>query len=198
MTARVLSKLQRRRGDRGATLVEYAMIMALVVVVSIGAIQMVQESGEERLDSTDVRVNADDGAYYAGGGSPPTSSGATTTAPPGPVEVHLDTNPTITVADATGNRWQVTITFTLLDSSGDGVIGATMNGSWTDGGNGSTPVGSCTTSTGAGQCTVQYTKIRDAVQDVSFTLSTITGGTFTWVPEVPGEGSITVNCGPVC
>jgi Flp pilus assembly pilin Flp len=198
MMTTMLSKLQRRRGDRGATLVEYAMIMALVVVVSIGAIQMVQESGEERLDSTDVRVNADDGAYYAGGGSPPTTSGATTTTPGSPIDVHLASVPSMTLTND-GPRWQVTLTFTLLDSSGNGVIGATMNGTWTDVGQGSQPVGTCTTSTSAGQCTVQYTRIKDDANTVVYDVSSITGGSFQWAPAAPGEGSVTVTCGsPIC
>jgi hypothetical protein len=174
------------------------MIVALVVVVSIGVLEVIQDNGEDRLEASDARISADDGAYYPGVVTTTTAVGATTTTTSGPVAVHLDTNPTITVADVSGNKWQVTITFTLLDSSGNGVIGATMNGSWTSGGSGSDPVGSCTTSTSAGQCTVQFTKIRDSVEDVTYTLATITGGTFTWVPSGSGEGTVTVNCGTVC
>lgn len=198
MTTRVRRRSRCRRGEGGATLVEYAMLVALVVVVSIGAIQMVQDNGEERLDSTDERVNADDGAYYAGGGSPPTSSGATTTAPPGPIGIHLDTNPTVTVQPDGNNFWQVTITFTLLDSSNDGVIGATLNGDWTGAGNPAIPDGSCSTSTSVGQCTVVISKVKEADDEVTFTVSGITGGSFTWVPATAEEGMIVVPCGSIC
>ena len=73
-----------------------------------------------------------------------------------------------------------------------------MNGNWTDGGTGSTPVGSCTTSTSAGQCTLQFSRIRDSYPSVTFTLSTITGGTFSWTPIAGGEGTYIIPCGAFC
>jgi len=184
--------------ERGATLVEYAMLVALIAVVSIGVIQRVQDGGEEKLDESDERVSAEDNAFYAPAASTTTilAPSSTTTLPP--ITVHIALNPTVTIQDATGNRWQTTITYTILDTDGNGVIGATINGAWTDGGNGSSPVGTCTTSSSAGSCTVQYTKIRDAVPDVTFTVATITGGTFVWVPQDPNEGTTTANCGAFC
>ncbi|MEQ1787577.1 MAG: hypothetical protein ABL966_11030 [Acidimicrobiales bacterium] len=193
-----LVKDRRTRGDRGATLPEYALIVALIVITCLSGIQMVQENGEEKLAASDGRISAADGAYYPGGATTTSTPGPTTTAPPTPIGVHLAANPTVVVADVSGNKWQVTVTFTLRDSANNGVIGATMNGVWSGGGNGSDPVGSCTTSTSAGQCTVQFTKIRDSVPNVTYTVSTITGGTFSWTPAATGEGTLTVNCGAVC
>ena len=189
---------RKRRQDRGAVLPEYALIIALVVVGSLGLIQNAQTRGTSRLSASGARVTATDGAYYAGAvatTAPPASTTSTTT---GAIGVHLAAAPTITVADAGSNRWQVTMTLTLLDSSNNGVIGATVNGNWTDGGGGSTPVGSCTTSTSAGQCTLQFTRIRDAYPTVTYTLATITGGTFSWTPIAGGEGTYVIPCGTFC
>ncbi len=191
-------RFRARREDRGAVLPEYALIIALVVVGSIGAIQSAQRSGTSRLVASPARISANDGAYYAGAVSTtvPPASTTSTTAPP--IGVHLAANPQVSVEDASGNRWQVAVTFMLLDSSNNGVIGATINGTWSDGGGSSTPVGSCTTSTSAGQCTLLFTKIRDNVRTVTYTLSTITGGTFNWTPVAGGEGTIVISCGAYC
>ena len=182
------------RGDRGATLVEYAMIIALVVVVCMAAISRLQASGEQRLAASDDRITpAADRQYYAGGGVPPSPPPTPAPPPPGAIAVHLASSPAVVVENE-GNNWRVTVTFTLLDSSANGVIGASMHGTWTDGGNGSTPSGTCSTSTSAGQCTLQFTEIKDNVPTVTFTLTSITGGGFFWVPEEMGEGVLTVGC----
>ena len=173
-------------------------MIALLVVASIGAIGKAQDSGQDRLNASDAKISPTDQAYYPGATSSTTVPNSSTTTTAGTIGVHLTATPTVTLADASGNRWQVTVTFTLVDSSGNGVIGATMNGGWTDGGNGSNPSSTCTTSSSAGQCTVQFTKIRDTVPTVTYTLSTITGGTFAWTPVAGGEGVLVVNCGSLC
>lgn len=191
-------RFRPRREDCGAVLPEYALIIALVVVGSLGAIQAAQDGGTDRLEASDARISPNDGAYYAGGVSTTLPPPATTSTTAGPVGVHVAAGPVITVTNVSGNRWQVTMTLTLLDSSNNGVIGATVDGTWTDGGTGSSPEGSCTTSTSAGQCTLQFTKIRDSVPTVTYTLSTITGGTFAWTPVAGGEGTIVISCGTFC
>lgn len=191
-------RFRTRREDRGAVLPEYALIIALVVVGSIGAIQAAQRSGTSRLVASPARISANDGAYYAGAVSttvPPPST-TSTTAPP--IGVHLAADLIVNLEDGASGRWQVAVTLTLLDSSNNGVIGATINGTWSDGGGGSTPVGSCTTDTSAGQCTLVFTKIKDNIPTVIFTLSTITGGTFSWTPVAGGEGTIVLACGAFC
>ena len=112
--------------------------------------------------------------------------------------VHLASAPLVTISDD-GPRWQVTVTFTLLDGSGQGVIGATVNGAWTDVGQGSNPVGTCVTTTSAGKCTVQYTRIKDNSNTVSYTVASISGVNFQWNPQSAGEGTVQVVCGsPIC
>src|SRR5688572_17005960 len=121
-------------GERGATLVEYAMLVALVAVVSIGVIQRVQDGGEEKLDESDERVSAEDNAFYAPAASSTTIVTPSSTSTLPPITVHIALNPSVVVQDASGNKWQTTITYTILDTNGDGVIGATISGAWTDGG----------------------------------------------------------------
>ena len=186
-----------RSDDRGATLVEYALGIALILIVSIGAVTNIQSRGKTQLAASDDRVTpAADNQYYPGGSTPSTVPSTTTTTAPGSIAVHLQASPAVTVENATSSEWRVTVTFTLLDSSDNGVIGATMNGAWSDGGNGSNPAGTCSTSTSAGKCTLQFTSIKDNVSSVTFTLSSITGSGFYWQPATAGEGTLSVSCSP--
>lgn len=193
------SRLRHRRTDRGATLVEYALLVALLAVASITVIQTATDGGEERLDDSDDRISAQaDNSYYPGASPSSSVPLSTTTTSSSTVAVHLDPNPLVSVQPDGNNRWRVTVTFTLLDAAGNGVIGATMDGDWVDVGQGSTPQSTCTTSTSAGQCTVQYTNIKTSSPNVTYNLTAITGGTFAWIPEAPGEGTLVVACGGVC
>jgi Flp pilus assembly pilin Flp len=188
----------RAQDERGATLVEYALLVALIVVVSIGLIQRIESDGGSKLAASDDRISAaSDNAFYPGATGSTVPGSTTTTTSPTAVAVRIASAPTITVANDGGNRWQATITFRLLDSAGNGVIGATLRGTWTDGGGGSNPQTTCNTSTTAGLCTIQFTDIKDNPStSVTFTPLEITGGSFTWVPSAPGEGTTVVNCSP--
>ncbi len=184
-------------GDRGATVVEYAMLVALIVVVSIGAITAIQGRGAQRLSASDDRITpAADGQYYSSGGTPSSVPPSTTTTVAGAIAVHVASPPLIVIESSSQSEWRVTVTFTLLDSSNNGVIGASMNGSWSDGGNGSAPGTTCSTSTSSGRCTLQFTAIKDNVNTVTFTLTSITGGSFFWQPANAGEGTLVLGCSP--
>lgn len=182
-------------GDRGATAVEYAMGIALVVVVSLGAIGAIQDRGKARLEGSDDRITpAADGQYYAGGVTPsssPSSSSSSTASVP----VHLSGSPAIVVQDLGNSKWTVTVTFTLLDGSNNGVIGARLDAEFSDG-SGPTTAVNCTTSTSQGLCTVQFNNINDNRASITLTVGSITGGGFSWSPQAPGEGSLTVGCSP--
>ena len=187
----------RRGGDRGATLVEYALGVALIAVVSLGAIQRIEDRGAARLEGSDDRISAPvDNQYYPGLATTTTVGGTTTTTTAGSSPVHVRSNPVVVVENQTQSEWRVTVTFTVVDSSDQGVIGATITGTWSDGGNGSQPGGTCTTSTGAGSCTVQYLAIKDNVPSVTFTMSSISGGSFSWQPQAAGEGTVAIACQP--
>jgi len=71
----VITSRRRSRGERGATLPEYALVVSLVLVVCLGAISSLERSGRSQLND---RRNASGGsgevsgvgfAYTGGGGS---------------------------------------------------------------------------------------------------------------------------------
>lgn len=188
---------ERGRRDTGAAIVEYALAVALIAVVSLGAIQRIEDRGAERLKDSDARISDSvDGQFYPGMATTTTVAATTSTTSSGSVPVHLRANPAVVVQNQSNSEWRVTVTFTLVDSSNQGVIGATLNGTWSDGGNSAQPSGTCTTSSGAGSCTVQFLSIRDNQPTVTFTTSSITGGQFFWQPVAANEGIVTVNCSP--
>ncbi|MGK2903004.1 MAG: Flp family type IVb pilin [Mycobacterium sp.] len=74
-----------RRGDRGATLPEYAMIVALVVIVSLGAITRLRDGSTEELEEREsVSSGANDvsGAGFTYSVTPGGSTGDDTDPPP--------------------------------------------------------------------------------------------------------------------
>lgn len=187
--------MRHHHKERGATLVEYALGVALITVVSLGAIQRIEDRGAERLDESDDRIAAPvDGQYYPGLATTTTVGGTTTTTASGSDPVHVRTNPVVVIENESNSEWRATVTFTVVDASDQGVIGATINGSWTDGGNNSVPGVTCTTSTSDGECTVQFLKIKDNEPSVTFTVSSITGGGFVWQPVDPAEGAVAITC----
>ena len=52
----------RRRRERGASLVEYALMVALVAVVCIGAVAYLGTSGSAQLDKGSSGLKGDDGS----------------------------------------------------------------------------------------------------------------------------------------
>ncbi len=190
-------RLRYHRGDRGATMVEYALGIALLVVVCLGAIQRIQDRGTDRLEGSDERISLpSDGQYYPGLATTTTVSGPTTTAT-GTTPAHLQSNPTIVVENTDQNEWRITVTFKVVDSSNQGLIGATLTGNWSASGPHSSPTGTCSTSTSDGLCTIQYLGIRDNDNLVTFQVTSITGGSgFFWQPAAPGEGSLAISCNP--
>ncbi len=192
---RLRSRNGRSARERGATMVEYALIVGLILVVSITAISKVQTNGKSRLAASDSRISTGtDNQYYSSSGTvPPVSSTTSTTS--ASIAVHLGSSPTINVQNAQGNKWTVTVTFTLLDGSNNGVIGARLDGSFSDGTGQPTAV-NCTTSTSSGLCTVQFNGINDNRTSVTFAASSISGGTFSWQPQGAGEGNLTIPCSP--
>jgi Flp pilus assembly pilin Flp len=63
--------LSRRRGDRGAGLVEYGLIASILLVVVVGGMQYVQSSGEKVLDEQAGNIN-----YANNAGGVPTTDGS--------------------------------------------------------------------------------------------------------------------------
>jgi pilus assembly protein Flp/PilA len=61
----LVARARERRGrdERGASLVEYALLVALIALVCIGAVTMLGENGSDKLDEAAVAVGgeAEDG-----------------------------------------------------------------------------------------------------------------------------------------
>jgi chitodextrinase len=73
-----------------------------------------------------------------------------------------------------GATWTALVTITVHDSNHSPVAGATVSGSWSDGG-----TGSCPTS-GSGQCAVSKSKISKSTRSGTFTVANVTHPTLTY------------------
>jgi hypothetical protein len=96
-------------------------------------------------------------------------------------------DPTIHVGDlddsaalgARGGKWSATVSITIHDDGGGKVANATVNGSWSDGANGS---GSCLTDS-VGVCDITRDGIRRKSASVTFTVDTVTHAVLTYSPS---------------
>ncbi|HUF40215.1 MAG TPA: Ig-like domain-containing protein [Anaerolineales bacterium] len=102
---------------------------------------------------------------------PTATSGGRETPTPTPVP-----GDTIHVADLDGigvssgpNRWQATVTITVVDQDGAPFAGAIVSGSWSSGATGS---GNCQTD-GAGQCSITRFNIRNTSSSATFTVDNV-------------------------
>lgn len=188
------------RDDRGATMVEYALAVALVVVGTIGGISKIVDSGDDVLGSSGNRVgSADDTSYYAGAtttSSTTPSSTTSTTALPGTAVQPSSITATPPPSNA-GNKWiaNATVAVTMSSSPFSGVAGLLVEGEWTLVGGGSVDAASCTT-TASGTCTVQRTDIVDAKPVAVFTITAISGPGFYWTPGPGDATTLAVGCSP--
>jgi Flp pilus assembly pilin Flp len=119
----------------GATLVEYALIVGVLVVVLIGVIQFVTDEGSSELADRGGRVGAPD--VDATGATPsPTSPTSTpgptvTTTPPAAVDVVVEDLGTCWTLGSTGNSWNARFTFTLVDQITNGTVeGVNVGGTY--------------------------------------------------------------------
>ncbi len=121
----VRSRRHRWASSRGATLVEFALVLSLVAVASLGAFQALGDATENEVDNeADCISTRPPPSSCLRSAIPPTTTttigpGPTTppTSPPGPPEtVTIDPNPTITTTPA-GSRWDVEAVLQLTDDS---------------------------------------------------------------------------------
>ena len=80
------------------------------------------------------------------------------------------------VVTGPGGKWSATATITVHDAGDTPVSGATVDGSWSNGGNGS---GSCVTD-GAGRCDITLTGIRRNSSSITFSVDGVTLGGFVY------------------
>lgn len=186
-------RLRRARADHGATMVEYALILALVVVVSLGAISRTQTRSSSELSSGAGRVGSSaDNSYYAGVVTTTTSPSGTTTTTAAPTAVHPASLTATPASTNDGNKWIGKATVTVRDSSNQPVAGVLVQGDWTDP-NPSVP-GECTTTAPNGTCQLQRTDINDSKATTTFTIFAVSGTGVLWTPGAGDATSVTVSC----
>ena len=122
------------------------------------------------------------GATYSPGANVETcdSTGGSPTATPTPTAT--PSGNTMHVGDLdnastlNGNNWNATVVITVHDQSENLVAGALVSGTWS---NGTTGSGTCTTNAN-GQCTITRTNVRGNVSNVTFTVTNVSHGSFTY------------------
>lgn len=152
----------RARSDRGATLVEYALGVALIAVVCIGAVQRLEDAGGSKVDdgaadrgrpSEQLYLPSSSGVIVGGGSGSSVGSG------PATVEVldivgSADNDP--------GSDWAAAVTVRVKNvATPDLWSGVTVSGTWyyTKGGTAMTQAGTCPTDI-SGQCTISIANLK--------------------------------------
>jgi hypothetical protein len=169
---------------------EYALGVALVAVVAIGAVQYLQGRGEDRLESSDARIGTpnDEAAYGGSGGGPgPTTP---TTAPSADEPMSVGSVTATPPSSDDGSKWIANATITVLDEDGDPLQGVLVAGSWDTGPNDDAQ---CTTGV-TGVCSVQQTAINDNRAVARFTVETMTLTGFTFVASGSPNELVDVSC----
>jgi Flp pilus assembly pilin Flp len=162
------------QGDRGAALVEYALLLALLVLVLAGAVSALQDSEAQHLESSGQRVGMPD--LDVSPPPPPTSStvpGQTDpTDPPPTVYVSLD-EPVGTAEPTQGNSWQATVTFGAWGESG-ALEGVVITGVWSPS-HAQHQTTSCTTDASGTCAVVRWSLNNNQVDEATFTVTDISG-----------------------
>lgn len=200
----------RGRADRGATMVEYALGVALLVVACLGAISFLEDESRDSLDESSDLAGNPDGLEA---GSPGGSTGGTTGGDTGGTTTDGSTDPAdapdgVVVSSITGTStiappdWVATVSVIASDSSGALAQGVLVTGTWDPAVAGSTV--SCTTGAD-GRCVfTQQGMKRSGGNSIPQTTFTVTSMTFPTssppvtytLPDPPP--SITMNeSGPV-
>ena len=130
----------RSTRERGATLVEYSLLVALLAVPTIGAAEMMQDGATTKVNSTAAGISTKTipvvPTTAGGGGSTTTTTVApttTTTAAPTTTTTKASgsasawTAPTATsIGNKKDKRWTVSPSVTVLDNLGAKVAGASV------------------------------------------------------------------------
>ncbi len=165
--------------DRGATGVEYALIAALVLVGSLGAINALERNADNYYDTTSSRIgslpSANGGAPTGTslpGGSTTTTAAPTTTTTTAPTTTttaapRSSISATADSSDTTGfNSWRAAVTVTIRNTSTGANVanaGVTVAFTRTNG----TSLGSATCTTGSnGQCLARLSGVADSIATV--------------------------------
>jgi hypothetical protein len=105
-----------------------------------------------------------------------------TPTPGGGDEVHVSDLDGSSVPNGS-NRWDATVTITVVDQNGTPVAGAVVSGNWSSGIGGS---GNCQTN-GAGQCSITRMFIRNTSSSVTFTVNNVSATGYGYDPGANGD-----------
>ncbi len=178
--------LRRRASDRGATLVEYALLVALFGLVLVASVDALQGSETEYLESSSDRIGMPDLDASPPGATTTTGPGEgpqPTEPPPDSVLVQIEA-PTVS-ADEQGNNWRARIDF-LASGSGLAKEGVVISGFWSPSGGGGQTTTSCTTDS-AGTCQmVRWNMSKDTYDQATFTITSVSGPGYSPAPGMIG------------
>ena len=168
--------------ERGATLVEYALGLALMALALVAGVQAFQDAESDQLQDRGDRIGMPDLDESPHSTTPTTSNGGSpgpSDPPPGTVSVSLGpgttSDPSVGEADG-NNKWKAVVTFHAVDGGGASLEGVTITGSWSPAG--SQSESSCTTDS-SGMCEVirwnMSTSGGNAVDSAQFVITSVTG-----------------------
>lgn len=196
----------RQRGqswERGATMVEYALLVALIAVVSLGAIQRLENRSSAKVDegagdrgepSEQLYLPSASGTIVGGGTGTSVGSGAAT------VEVYdvvgsADNDP--------GSDWAAVVTIRVKNvATPDLWAGVTVSGTWryTEGSTAKTQPGTCTTDN-TGQCSVSIANLKKsgakAILSVTFDTIVLSGPSGSGIVHQPPSPDPVSTSGPI-
>lgn len=181
------------RHERGATMVEYALLVSLLVVVSLGVIQSLEDKGESKVASrSDGIGQPTESNELSGPGTTSPTTPPTSTPPPTPLTVHIGT--LAGTASQSGNDWSATVTITVLDADGNPAQGVTVTGAWSLPGGGTT----CSPTDATGECSItsaSFQRKPDAgsVPSVTFTIVALSGANITYDPSADSSAMVTIT-----
>jgi hypothetical protein len=189
-------------------MVEYALLVALVVVVLIGALQYVTDEGGDELADRGGRAGAPDVDTNAAPTTTTTSGGGSgSTVPPPPVSVELEP-PTVCWEAGNGSQWSARFTVRVRDvATGDAVAGAVVTidlvTTKASGATSSEPIGGSTSGPdGLVVITKQQLKTTgsNAQVDVavSFTVTGVSGPGLSYVLPTPAPSAQISRSGATC
>jgi len=167
----------RLRSERGATLVEYAMGVALICVASLGAIQFMEDGSTENVERRTSTLGAPDidetGTPVTIPTPPPTAPGDP---PPPPPEslVSISTSQAATVVQR-NVQWAATVGFTALDDTNNEREAVVIEGQWTGAGLVAPVAATCTTNL-SGICAVTIRELAcSQAGPVTLTVTSVSG-----------------------
>lgn len=180
----------RSRGQRGATLVEYALGVAFVCIGTLGGLHFLEDRASDDLNARADRSGAPDLAEATtdGGTTGGTSTGGTdgTDGSVPPTEVLFGGFSDERSIGSKTKPWTASIEALVTEVGGAKVSGARVEGVWTYdiGGVVTTVTAVCNQTTNQGICKFQLSDIPVEANTITFTLTDINGG----VPPVVYNG----------